>query len=216
MRTLDATIPQALEFILTPSWIEKMSIPARRLKEFQQPRLLGPTPAAIARELAGLDWNNRKLRLWLKARACELLWRIIVASPTLPTMFPRSSGFALWEKASQCLQEQLVEPLRLKTLARKVGCSPHHLSRMFSQTTGETLSSHLRSLRLHRARNLLEAGTHNVTQAAMEVGYSSISHFSRQFRRLFGLPPSNLASTNLFRKISSAATWQNSAPISGK
>jgi AraC-like DNA-binding protein len=45
-------------------------------------------------------------------------------------------------------------------------------------------------LRLQEARRLLLGGTIDATTAALKVGYESPSQFSREYRRLFGLPPS--------------------------
>jgi AraC-like DNA-binding protein len=63
------------------------------------------------------------------------------------------------------------------------------LSRLFAQATGKTISAHLRDLRLERAAELLREGRMNVTAAATEVGYSSLSHFTVAFREAFGCCP---------------------------
>jgi AraC-like DNA-binding protein len=52
-----------------------------------------------------------------------------------------------------------------------------------------TISQYLRQLRLERAAELLRAGEHNVTEVALEVGYSSLSHFSQAFHAAFGCCP---------------------------
>ncbi len=57
---------------------------------------------------------------------------------------------------------------------------------MFRQETGVTISSFLRRARMDRAAELLRAGDANVTEAAMTVGYSSLSHFSKVFAETFG------------------------------
>jgi AraC-like DNA-binding protein len=61
--------------------------------------------------------------------------------------------------------------------------------RQVSQATGLTISQFLRQARLDRAAQLLRAGTHNVTEAALEVGYNSLSHFTVAFREAFGCCP---------------------------
>ena len=52
-----------------------------------------------------------------------------------------------------------------------------------------TISAHLRQARLQRAAELLRGGGANVTEAAMAVGYSSLSHFSKAFAEAFGCCP---------------------------
>lgn len=87
------------------------------------------------------------------------------------------------------LRQNLVEPLSLEELGRRVGCSPYHLSRTFSAEIGATISQYLRKLRMERAAELLQSGKYNVTEAALEVGYSSLSHFSQSFCQEMGCCP---------------------------
>ena len=87
------------------------------------------------------------------------------------------------------LRQHLVEPLSLEEIGREVGCSPFHLSRTFSAETGMTIPQYLRKLRMERAAELLQSGKYNVTEAAMAVGYSSLSHFSQSFCQTIGCCP---------------------------
>jgi AraC-like DNA-binding protein len=87
------------------------------------------------------------------------------------------------------LRKNLVEPPNLEAIGREVGCSPFHLSRTFSAETGRTIPQYLRKLRMERAAELLRSGKYNVTEAAMEVGYSSLSHFSQSFCEAMGCCP---------------------------
>ena len=93
------------------------------------------------------------------------------------------------ERAKAILREHMQDAPSLEELGRRVGCSPFYLSRLFSQGTGVTIQQYLRRIRLERAAELLCTGKCNVTEAAMEVGYSSLSHFSAAFREMFGCCP---------------------------
>ncbi|MBE2204608.1 MAG: helix-turn-helix transcriptional regulator [Chthoniobacterales bacterium] len=93
------------------------------------------------------------------------------------------------EKVKEILARDLEAPPSLKDLAREVGCSPFHLSRLFSEETGTTITRYLRTSRLERAAELLRSGKYNVTEAGMMVGYSSLSHFSKAFTKQFGHCP---------------------------
>jgi AraC family transcriptional regulator len=92
-------------------------------------------------------------------------------------------------KVISLLRENLVEPPDLLELGKRVGCSPFHLSRTFSQELGVTIPQYLRQLRMERAAALLVSGKFNVTEAAFEVGYSSLSHFSQAFCQTMGCCP---------------------------
>ena len=80
-------------------------------------------------------------------------------------------------------------PPTLEMLAATLGCGSFHLSRTFSQHTGHTIPQYLRRVRLERAARLLREGRCNVTEAAMKVGYNSLSHFSKAFWEQFGCCP---------------------------
>jgi AraC-like DNA-binding protein len=93
------------------------------------------------------------------------------------------------QKVIELLRGNLTEPPDLLELGRRVGCSPFYLSRTFSQELGTTIPQYLRQLRMERAAELLRSGEFNVTEAALEVGYSSMSHFSQAFCQTMGCCP---------------------------
>lgn len=93
------------------------------------------------------------------------------------------------ERVLALLTQHLAEPLSLEEIGRKAGCSPFHLSRTFSREMGMGIPQYLRKLRMERAAELLRSGKYNVTEAALEVGYSSLSHFSQAFCQTMGCCP---------------------------
>ena len=134
-------------------------------------------------------------RLWYEAKILELL-SLLVFAPEAPK--PRGEMFCdrqkrlgreRVEQACAILARDLENPPTLEMLAAEVGCGAFHLSRMFSQQVGQTVPQYLRQLRLERAAQLLREGRCNVTEAAMTVGYSSLSHFSKAFWEAYGCCP---------------------------
>ena len=93
------------------------------------------------------------------------------------------------EKVIDLLKKNLTEQPALEDICRAVGCSAFHLSRTFSSAMGMTIPQYLRQLRMERAAELLRSGKFNVTETALEVGYSSLSHFSHAFHETFGCCP---------------------------
>ncbi len=93
------------------------------------------------------------------------------------------------ERVVALLKKDLASPPPLEEIGRAVGCSAFHLSRTFSAGTGMTIPQYLRQLRMERAAELLRSGKFNVTETALEVGYSSLSHFSHAFHETFGCCP---------------------------
>jgi AraC-like DNA-binding protein len=92
-------------------------------------------------------------------------------------------------RAIQLLQEHLDQPLDLSMIAKRVGFSPHHLSRRVRVETGFTLQQHLRKMRIGHACEALASGRMNITEVALEVGYQSLSHFAKAFREETGEAP---------------------------
>lgn len=131
--------------------------------------------------------------VWYPAKAMELCAEfLVVASPDEMSLFCTRRKRVAQERAERTqalVREHLVEPLSLEEIARRVGCSPHHLSRTFSSVTGCTIPQYLRQLRMERAVELLNSGRYNVTETALEVGYASVSHFIQAFQETHGCPP---------------------------
>jgi AraC-like DNA-binding protein len=82
--------------------------------------------------------------------------------------------------------------MTLPELARRVGASPFHLARVFREETGLPIHRYLVHLRLALAWDRLLDGDESLSTIAHAVGFSSHSHFSTVFRRVFARSPSSL------------------------
>lgn len=98
------------------------------------------------------------------------------------------------DQAKEYLLQHLDQPLALDELAQRLSCNPQHLSRTFSRIQGLPLSLWLRRERINRAADLIASGRFNVSEASLEVGYSSFSHFSSAFLQEKGVQPSRWVS----------------------
>ncbi len=130
--------------------------------------------------------------LWYQSKALELLCQLLFAAPPSNELFCQRHKRLTQERVEKTvsiLRAQYAEPPDLETLGREIGCSPFYLSRLFSKETGMTLSQYIREVRMQRAAELLLGGRHNVTEAALQVGYSSLSHFSKAFCHSIGCCP---------------------------
>jgi AraC family transcriptional regulator len=129
--------------------------------------------------------------LWYQSKALELMAHFLF-EPKDPEFFcQRQKRVARErvERAKELLARDLANPLTLEALGQEVGCSPFYLSRSFSREVGLTIPQYLRKLRMERAAELLRTGRYNVTEAATEVGYASLSHFSKAFCETIGCCP---------------------------
>jgi AraC-like DNA-binding protein len=130
--------------------------------------------------------------IWFQCKAIELAATFFFRPPPEEEFFCTRQHRLAQERVEQViylLRQKLAEPFSLEELGRKIGCSPFYLTRTFSQQTGRTISQHLRLLRMEKAAELLRQRELNVTEVALDVGYSSPSHFSQAFRETFGCCP---------------------------
>jgi AraC-like DNA-binding protein len=130
--------------------------------------------------------------LWYQAKVLELMAEFFFERRGEGELFCARQKRLARERVDRVvalLRKDLVEPPSLEEIGRQVGCSPFHLSRTFSAETGTTIPQYLRKLRMERAAELLQSGKYNVTEAAMAVGYSSLSHFSQSFYQTMGCCP---------------------------
>lgn len=88
------------------------------------------------------------------------------------------------------LDQYLLEIHELSQIADKLGYSYPHLSRIFSQEMGESLQAYWGQKRSLQAMNLLQRGELNITQIAEKLHYQSVHSFSKAFKKLVGLTPS--------------------------
>lgn len=93
------------------------------------------------------------------------------------------------ERVRYLIERDLSNPPSLEMLAEEVGCSTFYLSRTFAQETGTSIPKFLRIKRVEKAAELLRSGKMNVTEAAFEVGYSSLSAFNKAFVEQMGCCP---------------------------
>ncbi len=90
------------------------------------------------------------------------------------------------------LREKLGAKVEMAELARGVGLSPSRLRHVFRREIGMSAQSYIVWLRINEACAALARGA-SLSDAAYQVGFSDAAHFTRTFRRTFGLAPSQVA-----------------------
>ena len=87
------------------------------------------------------------------------------------------------------LRKDFDRPLRIEDLARELGMSVSSFHHHFKQVTAMSPLQFQKHLRLQEARRLMLGEDVDAASAGYRVGYRDASHFSREYRRLFGAPP---------------------------
>lgn len=158
----------------------------------------GFSVAAVTPEL--LDGWVRLLRLMrtpddipvlAPAYEREILYRVLqgpqgwmlrdIATPD--SSLSRIHAAILW------IRENFTQPLRIEALADRVAMSVSAFHRQFKAVTNMSPLQFQKTIRLMHARRLMLTEALTATTAAIRVGYESPSQFSREYSRLFGLPP---------------------------
>jgi AraC-like DNA-binding protein len=143
--------------------------------------------AARARRGAGaFELGERVVRLAAAALAQQLPERVASGRPATAAARRR-----LAEVARQALTAGS-EPLGLGDLARLVGASPYHLSRVFQAQTGLSLSRFRNRLRVRRALERLAAGEPSLARLAADLGFADHAHLTRTVREQLGHTPTQL------------------------
>lgn len=93
--------------------------------------------------------------------------------------------------ARNIIHDNLDSPLTIKELSRRVAMNECYLKKGFKALVGKTIHEYTQSLRIAKAKEMLQTGM-TVSDVANELGYSSISHFSTAFKKATGTKPCEL------------------------
>jgi AraC-like DNA-binding protein len=92
--------------------------------------------------------------------------------------------------AKSFIQRHLGEQMRLETVAAAVNVSPFHFCKLFKRATGLTFTDFVNRARVDKAKRMLMRPSTRITEVAYDVGFQSLSHFNRSFRRIADESPS--------------------------
>lgn len=132
----------------------------------------------------------------LKSYLIQMLL-LVIREQCEPMERPR--GYAFESASRKYVAEQVVsyiedhysEKISLDQIAENMYLSPFYISRIFKGETGNTPIRHLINLRLEKAKELLESGYQgSIQEVAALVGYDDAYHFSKLFKKRYGISPS--------------------------
>jgi AraC family transcriptional regulator len=94
------------------------------------------------------------------------------------------------------IQTNLAADLGVAELAGQVNLSPHHFSMLFKHALGAPPHQYVLQERIDEARRQLAAGRMEISELALQLGFSDQSHFCRAFRKITGMTPKQYRSTH--------------------
>jgi AraC-like DNA-binding protein/ligand-binding sensor protein len=92
-------------------------------------------------------------------------------------------------RAKEFIHEHQGEDLSLGQVAKAVNTSTFYFCKMFKKATGLNFTNYLSRIRIEKAKNLLLNPNLRVSEIAFEVGFQSLTHFNRVFKKIIGQAP---------------------------
>jgi AraC-like DNA-binding protein len=157
--------------------VPKLSVPEGQRRRFED-RFAALAAELAARPLAYQDAVRAELSLLL-VDLCRLAAPADAPARRAPLV---DEVFAL-------IDTRYAEPLSLRHVARAVGRSASHVTHVVREQTGLTVVEWIVERRLHEARRRLRDTDEQVAIIAERVGFGSVNHFLRQFRKAHGISP---------------------------
>ena len=96
-------------------------------------------------------------------------------------------------KAQEYIRQNFTKDISLEMAAQQVNISPYYFSKLFKEETGTNFSDYLTDLRIQKATSLLKQDPErNIKEISIESGYSNPNYFSRIFKKVTGMTPTEL------------------------
>lgn len=134
----------------------------------------------------------------LKAYLIQMLV-LVIREQCQPLKNPQGYSFEsvnkkyVVEQMVNYFEDHYSEKISLDQIAENMYLSPFYISKIFKSETGDTPIRHLINIRLEKARELLENGWGgSIQEVAASVGYDDAYHFSKLFKKRYGLSPSQV------------------------
>ena len=119
-----------------------------------------------------------------------------VASPSGEKLRPGAAVHAeneIIRKAQQYITQHIRDKLTVPLVAQKVDVSPSYLTTLFHRNLQLSPGEYIRRIKLQESKQLIRENELNFTEIAAALQYSTVHHFSRQFKEKFGMTPSEYA-----------------------
>lgn len=115
---------------------------------------------------------------------------------SMPVIAEESSGETeIIRRAQQAVSTHVREKLTVPMVARMAEVSPSYLTALFQKHLSISPGEYIRRVKLQESKRLIREGRMNFTEIAAALNYSTIHHFSRQFKEKFGISPTEYAAS---------------------
>lgn len=156
-----------------------------------------PAMAMVASQMFHCPLRETYKGLYLEGKLLELLALEMehFDSPREKSLSYKPEEIRRLQQGRHILEERVHNPPTLSQLARMVGLNEKKLKSGFRDLFGSTVYGYYQAQRMVKALSLFDDQYLGVSEAAMAVGYTNISHFSAAFRKHFGIRPGDYLRT---------------------
>ena len=129
----------------------------------------------------------------------NLLLLLLLRETTAPTGGKLQTANAVHSEneiirqAQQFISSHIREKLSVPLVARQVDVSPSYLTALFHKNLQISPGEYIRRIKLQESKQMIRENNLNFTEIAAELQYSTVHHFSRQFKEKFGITPTEYA-----------------------
>ena len=183
--------PLHLGRLLTPSLDEMVPVRLRRTYAVQSPQI-AHLMMALREEADSRNPGGLAVVEAITTALGHLLVRHAGIEQPRPAHARGGLSAAAKRRVLELIDAHPAGRLTIDALAREVGLSPAHFARAFKETMGRAPHQYLLALRLECARRLLEARATSLSDIAQRTGFADQAHFTRLFKRAFGITPGAL------------------------
>lgn len=88
------------------------------------------------------------------------------------------------------LAKHIYDNVTVENICSELNISKSYLSSLYKRKTGETIITHYNDMKIAEAKRLISNGSHNYTEISQKLGFSSVHYFSRLFKKVCGISPS--------------------------
>ncbi len=162
---------------------------------FPIPQTAVPILQRMLREMDRMDpYSSDMILCLLQSLLLELLRdQECPAGAKLRTTNAVNSENEIIRRAQQYISEHVREKLTVPAVARHVDVSPSYLTALFRKNLQISPGEYVRRIKLQESKQMIREDNMNFTEIAAALQYSTVHHFSRQFKDKFGITPTEYA-----------------------
>lgn len=139
------------------------------------------------------DYSTDMILLLLSQVLVILLREADAPAAKLKTAHSVQNENEIIRRAQQYISSHIRQKLSVPMVARSVDVSPSYLTALFHKNLHISPGEYIRRIKLQESKQMIRENNMNFTEIAAALNYSTVHHFSRQFKEKFGITPSEYA-----------------------